>query len=284
MYSVRVFHYMDAQQYYESLLAQGYTPEDSTKYTQEHYPDFGQESTPAAPEPAAPEPVAPAPMAIPAPGELPAPAPMPMPMPGAQPMMMGMPGQAGQPVVIQQKSQGGIWRIFNGIFGIIFSLAMLYVSNLVREMWDVIGDELSKEIDNLSTLERVLIDDFISDLESMISTFSTIYTVVMILSCVMLVVSIIQFMNKPWGGKAFLGAAALLLVVLLGAAMYEYTAINNLIDDVNELEDGEDIPPISFMETPGFIGSACTSVCFIVFALLAYLGRHRDAPMVELQI
>jgi len=284
MYSVRVFHYMDAQQYYESLLAQGYTPEDSTKYTQEHYPDFGQESTPAAPEPAAPEPVAPAPMAIPAPGELPAPAPMPMPMPGAQPMMMGMPGQAGQPVVIQQKSQGGIWRIFNGIFGIIFSLAMLYVSNLVREMWDVIGDELSKEIDNLSTLERVLIDDFISDLESMISTFSTIYTVVMILSCVMLVVSIIQFMNKPWGGKAFLGAAALLLVVLLGAAMYEYTAINNLIDDVNELEDGEDIPPISFMETPGFIGSACTSVCFIVFALLAYLGRHRDAPMVELQV
>ena len=284
MYSVRVFHYMDAQQYYESLLAQGYTPEDSTKYTQEHYPDFGQESTPAAPEPAAPEPVATSPMAIPAPGELPAPAPMPMPMPGAQPMMMGMPGQAGQPVVIQQKSQGGIWRIFNGIFGIIFSLAMLYVSNLVREMWDVIGDELSKEIDNLSTLERVLIDDFISDLESMISTFSTIYTVVMILSCVMLVVSIIQFMNKPWGGKAFLGAAALLLVVLLGAAMYEYTAINNLIDDVNELEDGEDIPPISFMETPGFIGSACTSVCFIVFALLAYLGRHRDAPMVELQV
>ena len=268
---------MDAQQYYESLIAQGYTPEDSTKYTQEHYPDFGQESTPAAPEP-----VAPAPMAIPAPGELPAPAPMPM--PGAQPMMVGMPGQAVQPVIIQQKSQGGIWRIFNGIFGIIFSLAMLYVSNLVREMWDVIGDELSKEIDNLSTLERALIDDFISDLESMISTFSTIYTVVMILSCVMLVVSIIQFMNKPWGGKAFLGAAALLLVVLLGAAMYEYTAINNLIDDVNELEDGEDIPPISFMETPGFIGSACTSVCFIVFALLAYLGRHRDAPMVELQV
>ena len=282
MYSVRVIRHMDAQQYYESLLAQGYTPEDSTKYTQEHYPDFGQESTPAAPEAAAPEPVAPAPMAIPAPGELPAPAPMPM--PGAQPMMVGMPGQAVQPVIIQQKSQGGIWRIFNGIFGIIFSLAMLYVSNLVREMWDVIGDELSKEIDNLSTLERVLIDDFISDLESMISTFSTIYTVVMILSCVMLVVSIIQFMNKPWGGKAFLGAAALLLVVLLGAAMYEYTAINNLIDDVNELEDGEDIPPISFMETPGFIGSACTSVCFIVFALLAYLGRHRDAPMVELQV
>ena len=57
MYSVRVIRHMDAQQYYESLLAQGYTPEDSTKYTQEHYPDFGQESAPAAPEPAAPNPL-----------------------------------------------------------------------------------------------------------------------------------------------------------------------------------------------------------------------------------
>ena len=110
---------MDAQGYYDSLLAQGYTSEDATKYTQEHYPEFGQAA------------VAPAPMPIPAPGEMPAPAPMPM--PGAQPMMVGMPGQAVQPVIIQQKSQGGIWRIFNGIFGIIFSLAMLYVSNLVRE-------------------------------------------------------------------------------------------------------------------------------------------------------
>ena len=125
---------MDAQGYYDSLLAQGYTSEDATKYTQEHYPEFGQAA------------VAPAPMPIPAPGEMPAPAPMPM--PGAQPMMMGVPGQAVQSVVIQQTSQGGIWRIFNGIFGIIFSLAMLYVSNLIREMWDIIGDELSKEIDN----------------------------------------------------------------------------------------------------------------------------------------
>ena len=270
---------MEAQEYFESLLAQGYQPADAEKYTQEHYPDFSQVVTETAVMPAPPA-AAPTPQMIPAPGEIPAPSPM----LGTQPMMMGMPGQAVQSVVIQQKSQGGIWRIFNGIFGIIFSLAMLYVSNLIREMWDIIGDELSEEINNLSTLEKVVMNNFISDLESMISTFSTIYTVVMILSCVMLVVSIIQFMNKPWGGKAFLGAAALLLVVLMGAAVYEYTAIKNLIDDVNEIDDGEDLPPISFMETPGFIGSACTSVCFLVFALLAYLGRHRDAPVVQLQI
>jgi hypothetical protein len=118
----------------------------------------------------------------------------------------------------------------------------------------------------------------------MISTFSTIYTIVMIISVGMLVVSIIQFMNKPWGGKAFLGVAGLLLVVLLGAAIYEYTAINNLIDEVNEMDGDEDLENIEFMETPGFIGSACTSVCFLIFALLAFLGRPRSAQVVQLQM
>ena len=33
---------MDAQGYYDSLLAQGYTSEAATKYTQEPYPEFGQ--------------------------------------------------------------------------------------------------------------------------------------------------------------------------------------------------------------------------------------------------
>jgi hypothetical protein len=75
-----------------------------------------------------------------------------------------------------------------------------------------------------------------------------------------------------------------LLVVLFGAAIYEYTAINNFIDEVNELGDGEDLENIELMETPGFIGSACTSVCFLVFALLAFLGRPKGAQVVQLQM
>jgi drug/metabolite transporter superfamily protein YnfA len=209
------------------------------------------------------------------------PAPMPMPGPG----LTGMPIQAGaQQVIIQQSNKGRVWRWFNGIFGIIFSLAMLWVSNFIRETWDVLGDEISKEIENLNFLEKTLIGDFVADVESMISTFSTIYTIVMIISVAMLVVSIIQFMNKPWGGKAFLGVAGLLLVVLLGAAIYEYTAINNLIDEVNEMDGDEDLENIEFMETPGFIGSACTSVCFLIFALLAFLGRPRSGQVVQLQM
>jgi len=264
---------MEAQTYYESLLAQGYASAEAEKYTREHYPEFSL--APTAPAPVMIDTSAPMPMGAGMP------APMPMPAPG----LTGMPIQAGaQQVIIQQSNKGRVWRWLNGISGIIFSLAMLWVSNFIRETWDVLGDEISKDINNMSSLEKALAGDFINDIESMISTFSTIYTIVMILSVGMLVVSIIQFMNKPWGGKAFLGVSGFLLVVLFGAAIYEYTAINNLIDEVNELEDGEDIENIEFMETPGFIGSACTGVCFLVFALLAFLGRPRSAQVVQLQM
>ena len=266
---------MEAQQYYESLMAQGYPSEEAEKYTREHYPEFSLAPTAPAPAPVMIDTSAPMPIGAGMP------APMPMPAPG----LTGMPIQAGaQQVIIQQSNKGRVWRWFNGIFGIIFSLAMLWVSNFIRETWDVLGDDISKEIENMNFLEKALIGDFVADVESMISTFSTIYTIVMIISVGMLVVSIIQFMNKPWGGKAFLGVAGLLLVVLLGAAIYEYTAINNLIDEVNEMDGDEDIENIEFMETPGFIGSACTSVCFLIFALLAFLGRPRSAQVVELQM
>ena len=264
---------MEAQQYYDSLMAQGYPSEEAEKYTREHYPEFSL--APTAPAPVMIDTSAPMPMGAGTP------APMPMPGPG----LTGMPIQAGaQQVIIQQSNKGRVWRWFNGIFGIIFSLAMLWVSNFIRETWDVLGDDISKEIENMNFLEKALIGDFVADVESMISTFSTIYTIVMIISVGMLVVSIIQFMNKPWGGKAFLGVAGLLLVVLLGAAIYEYTAINNLIDEVNEMDGDEDLENIEFMETPGFIGSACTSVCFLIFALLAFLGRPRSAQVVQLQM
>lgn len=264
---------MEAQTYYESLLAQGYASAEAEKYTREHYPEFSL--APTAPAPVMSDTSVTMPMGTGIPAA------MPMPAPG----LTGMPIQAGaQQVIIQQSNKGRVWRWFNGIFGIIFSLAMLWVSNFIRETWDVLGDEISKEINNMDSLEKALIGDFVADVESMISTFSTIYTIVMILSVGMLVVSIIQFMNKPWGGKAFLGVAGLLLVVLLSAAVYEYTAINNLIDEVNEMDGDEELEKIEFMETPGFIGSACTSACFLVFALLAFLGRPRSAQVVQLQM
>ena len=43
-------HMSDAQGYYDGLIAQGYTAEQATEYTSQHYPDFA--AAPAAAEPA----------------------------------------------------------------------------------------------------------------------------------------------------------------------------------------------------------------------------------------
>jgi len=61
---------MDAQEYYQSLLSQGYKSEDSVAFTQQHYPGFTL--TPAAEAP---------------PSQMPAPAPLPM--PGVSPGIAG---------------------------------------------------------------------------------------------------------------------------------------------------------------------------------------------------
>ncbi len=159
---------MDAQGYYDSLLAQGYTSEDATKYTQEHYPEFGQ-----ALEPAAPEPVAPAPVAISAPA--------PMPMPGAQPMMMGMPGVVIQESMMPQAtttSKG--MRITNGIFGILMSLALIGYSLLVIGIWAELSEAIEEDINTLNDIDVDEADDFTEGIESFLSTISFFYYAILL--------------------------------------------------------------------------------------------------------
>ena len=36
----------DAQAYYEGLIGQGYSPDQATEYTKQHYADFGGSSAP----------------------------------------------------------------------------------------------------------------------------------------------------------------------------------------------------------------------------------------------
>lgn len=258
---------MDAQGYYDSLLAQGYTSEDATKYTQEHYPEFGQ-----ALEPAAPEPVAPAPVAISAPA--------PMPMPGAQPMMMGMPGVVIQESMMPQAtttSKG--MRITNGIFGILMSLALIGYSLLVIGIWAELSEAIEEDINTLNDIDVDEADDFTEGIESFLSTISFFYYAILLVSLAVLVISIFQFLDKPWGTKALLASTGLLLVLLLATGAYEASSFASISDDYEDLTDESigDMP--SFFEVNGTIGGYCAGLCFGVYALLAFIGRPKSPPV-----
>ena len=102
---------MEAQTYYESLVAQGYSAEQAQQYTAQHYPGFGAE---------------------------PSPAPAPAPAESQPQMMMGTVGAAVQPQGVANTStttSKGM-RITNGIFGILMSLLLIGYSLLVIGMWE----------------------------------------------------------------------------------------------------------------------------------------------------
>ena len=238
---------MDAQGYYDSLLAQGYTSEDATKYTQEHYPEFGQ---------AAVAPVAPVPMSIPAPGEMPATAPMPIPAPGEMPAFSGMPMSNAQPMMVEVKGPNPTWRILNGISGIILALVVLWL-----------GSEIKSDYDTAAAFLEAFGFELTADLESSLSTLSLMWLLVMIAAVGLIGVSISQFVNTPWAVKALFATNGALLILLFITGYLEYSLVLELDED------------ISLFETNGLFLSYCTGICFATFALFAFLGRRKNPPV-----
>jgi uncharacterized membrane protein YiaA len=249
---------MDAQEYFESLTAQNYPAEEAEKYTQEHYPDFSL------------APTAPAPIVMPAPGLTGTPDPAagismqgaptsqevnPIPVSG----LVGMPMNMGAQQVILVEQPSAIWRIFSGLSGIILSGVIIYMAF-----------ELKKAYDEANTFIDGFDISLTDELESAISTVSTMWLLVILISIGLLIVSIIQFVNKPWASKALLGNTGLLFVTLVITGFFELALIEEIEEDM------------SLFETNGMFLSYCSGLCFLVFGLFAYLGRQKG-PSVELQ-
>jgi len=96
------------------------------------------------------------------------------------------------------------------------------------------------------------------------------WLLVILISIGLLIVSIIQFVNKPWASKALLGNTGLLFVTLVITGFFELALIEEIEEDM------------SLFETNGMFLSYCSGLCFLVFGLFAYLGRQKG-PSVELQ-
>ena len=173
---------MDGQAYYESLVAQGYAPQEAIKYTQQHYPGFGQ--APAAPQPAV----------------MPAPQPMVMPAPSGVAMqdsviswnihqnMTTVNNITNVAVANQSTNTSKGMRITNGIFGMIMSLALIGYSLLVIGMWAEVSEDIEEDMELLGFFADVDDDvaDFHDGIDSFLSTISYFYYAILLLSSLLL--------------------------------------------------------------------------------------------------
>ena len=145
-----------AQEYYDSLMAQGYTPEQAKGFTQQHFPGFSPAAAMPAPMPA-PMPAAPQPMVVPMAG-----APQ-MGMPMGAPMGGMMPA----PQMAMQPSSGSSPIGYIAVVCVVITLAL--------STWGVLGgnwvvpddDEMPDDMEYQYTLREVIfvssMEDFIGD-------------------------------------------------------------------------------------------------------------------------
>ena len=141
-----------AQEYYDSLMAQGYTPEQAKGFTQQHFPGFSPAAAMPAPMPA-PMPAAPQPMVVPMAG-----APQ-MGMPMGAPMGGMMPA----PQMAMQPSSGSSPIGYIAVVCVVITLA-LSTWGVLGGSWLVPDDDDADDIDARLTLSDTVIQSTVDDL------------------------------------------------------------------------------------------------------------------------
>ena len=141
-----------AQEYYDSLMAQGYTPEQAKGFTQQHFPGFSPAAAMPAPMPA-PMPAAPQPMVVPM-----AAAPQ-MGMPMGAPMGGMMPA----PQMAMQPSSGSSPIGYIAVVCVVITLA-LSTWGVLGGSWLVADDDEADDIDGRLTLSDTVIQSTVDDL------------------------------------------------------------------------------------------------------------------------
>ena len=227
---------MDAQEYYQSLLSQGYTPEIANTHTQQHYPEFvGNEPVPQIPVSQAP--TSPPPVSM---------------MMNTPNLISGTPNMPiGGLVIGEPKNKGKKFHIINGVCGILLSLLIMVFSYSISSDYRMIG--------NLFGV-------------SQFNTLGNLWMLVLLIGVSLFAISIIQFMDKPWGSKAMLISSGILLAMLLVTGFQEHSTFSGWGDETDEEE-------LTYLETNGTFLSFCAAPCFGIFTLFAFLGREKTPPV-----
>lgn len=235
---------MDAQEYYQSLIAQGYKSEDSVAFTQQHYPEFTL--APAAETPLSP-------VLFPAPVQ----------MPGTE---MGV----GQTIVVG-KSKGKALGIISGSIGIVMSIAILVwmtqmVNAATSDNIETFSDEGGSPADTLvSALKTLQILSYLS----IALLFGTIG------------ISILTMLKKS---KWWYLPAITFIILLLFVGMSYYTAISvnqYYYDEGCDSEiysNCEEMKYTAMWDTDVMFSGYCNGFALIFIGLLSLMSKPKPNP------
>lgn len=226
---------MNAQEYYQSLLSQGYSSEAATIHTQQDYPDFVADGS--APQMASSQANA---SSLPASMEK-----------DTGDITAGTPNtNLGGLVAAESIYKGKKFHIFNGVCGIFLSLFIMGFSYSISSDYETIGASFGI---------------------SQFNTLGSIWMVVFLIGLALFAISIIQFMDKPYGSKGMLVLTGILLVMLLLTGFQEYSTFEEWDDEAGE-------ESVTYFEANGTFLFFCTAPCFGIFTLFAFLGRDNTPP------
>lgn len=237
---------MDAQEYYQSLLAQGYKSEDSVTFTQQHYPGFTL--APAAEAP---------------------PLQMPFPAPVQMPGISTETG-VGQTIVVG-KSKGKALGIISGSIGIVMSIAILVW------MTQMVNAQTSDNIDTFS-------DEGGSPAETLVSALKTLQFL-SYLSIALLVgtigISILTMLKKSkWWYLPAITFTVLLLLV--GMSYYTAISVNQYYHDEgcdSEIYSNcEEMKYTAMWDTDVMFSGYCNGFALIFIGLLSLMSKPKPNP------
>ena len=237
---------MDAQEYYQSLLAQGYKSEDSVTFTQQHYPGFTL--APAAEAP---------------PLQMPFPAPVQMP---------GISTETGVgQIIVVGKSKGKALGIISGSIGIVMSIAILvWMTQMVN----------AATSDNIETFS----DEGGSPAETLVSALKTLQFL-SYLSIALLVgtigISILTMLKKSkWWYLPAITFTVLLLLV--GMSYYTAISVNQYYHDEgcdSEIYSNcEEMKYTAMWDTDVMFSGYCNGFALIFIGLLSLMSKPKPNP------
>ena len=237
---------MDAQEYYQSLLAQGYKSEDSVAFTQQHYPGFTL--APAAEAP-------PLQMPFPAPVQIPG---------------ISTETGVGQTIVVG-KSNGKALGIISGSIGIVMSIAILVW------MTQMVNAQTSDNIDIFS-------DEGGSPAETLVSALKTLQFL-SYLSIALLVatigISILTMLKKSkWWYLPAITFTVLLLLV--GMSYYTAISVNQYYHDEgcdSEIYSNcEEMNYTAMWDTDVMFSGYCNGFALMFIGLLSLMSKPKPNP------